>query len=75
MLRRWGLEPLILDQLPSRGLNIIEKLEDYTEDVGSGVVLATPDDLGCPKDREDQKAFRARQSVVMDPGMPLVKSS
>src|SRR5689334_14271129 len=30
MLRRWGLEPLILDQLPSEGQTIIEKLESYT---------------------------------------------
>lgn len=73
MLRRWGLEPIILDQLPSKGLTIIEKLEDYTEDVGFGVVLATPDDLGYPKAHEDQKAFRARQNVVMELGMLLVK--
>jgi predicted nucleotide-binding protein len=73
MLRRWGLEPIILDQLPSRGQTIIEKLEDYTEDVGFAVVLATPDDLGYPKDHEDQKAFRARQNVVMELGMLLVK--
>ena len=31
MLRRWGLEPLILDQLPSKGQTIIEKLEEYTK--------------------------------------------
>ncbi len=73
MLRRWGLEPVILDQLPSKGQTIIEKLEDYTEDVGFGVVLATPDDLGYPKDHEDQKAYRARQNVVMELGMMLVK--
>ena len=30
MLRRWDLEPLILDQLPSDGSTIIEKLEKYT---------------------------------------------
>ena len=29
MLRRWGLKPVILDQLPSRGQTIIEKLENY----------------------------------------------
>jgi predicted nucleotide-binding protein len=73
MLRRWGLEPIILDQLPSKGLTIIEKLEAYTEDVGFGVVLATPDDIGYPKAHEDQKAFRARQNVVMELGMLLVK--
>jgi predicted nucleotide-binding protein len=73
MLRRWGLEPVILDQLPSKGQTIIEKLEDYTEDVGFGVVLATPDDLGHPKEHEDQKAYRARQNVVLELGMLLVK--
>jgi predicted nucleotide-binding protein len=73
MLRRWKLDPVILDELPSKGQTIIEKLEDYTEDVGFGVVLATPDDLGYPKDHEDQKAFRARQNVVLELGMLLVK--
>ena len=73
MLRRWGLEPIILDQLPSKGQTIIEKLEDYTEDVGFGVVLATPDDFGYPKDHEDQKAYRVRQNVVLELGMLLVK--
>lgn len=73
MLRRWGLEPVILDELPSKGQTIIEKLEDYTEDVGFGVVLATPDDLGYPKDHEDQKAFRVRQNVVLELGMLLIK--
>lgn len=73
MLRRWGLEPVILDQLPSKGQTIIEKLEDYTEDVGFGVVLATPDDIGYPKEHEDQKAYRARQNVVLELGMLLVK--
>lgn len=73
MLRRWGLEPVILDQLPSKGQTIIEKLEDFTEDVGFGVVLATPDDIGFPMAHEDQKAFRARQNVVLELGMLLVK--
>ncbi|ESZ70321.1 hypothetical protein X727_12460 [Mesorhizobium sp. L103C119B0] len=73
MLRRWRLEPVILDELPSKGQTIIEKLEDYTEDVGFGVVLATPDDFGYPKDHEDQKAYRARQNVVLELGMLLVK--
>lgn len=73
MLRRWGLEPVILDELPSKGLTIIEKLEDYTEDIGFGVVLATPDDMGHPREHEDQKAYRARQNVVLELGMLLVK--
>lgn len=71
MLRRWGLEPLILDQLPSKGQTIIEKLEEYTADVHFAVVLATPDDEGHRSGREDEKAFRARQNVVLELGMLL----
>lgn len=71
MLRRWGLEPLILDQLPSEGQTIIEKLEKYTADVRFGVVLATPDDEGNRAGRNDEKAYRARQNVVLELGMLL----
>ena len=73
MLRRWGLEPLILDQLPSKGQTIIEKLEEYTADVGFGVVLATPDDEGHRREHEDEKTYRARQNVVLELGMLLTK--
>lgn len=73
MLRRWGLEPLILDQLPSKGQTIIEKLEEYTADVNFGVILATPDDEGHRSDHPDEKAYRARQNVVLELGMLLAK--
>lgn len=71
MLRRWGLEPLFLDQLPSEGQTLIEKLENYTARVGFGVVLATPDDEGHRTGHTDEKAFRARQNVVLELGMLL----
>ena len=71
MLRRWGLEPLILDQLPSEGQTIIEKLEKYTGEVKFGVVLATPDDEGFRRNHPDEKALRARQNVVLELGMLL----
>ncbi len=71
MLRRWGLEPLILDQLPSEGQTIIEKLENYTNKAHFGIVLATPDDIGYRKDHPDEEAFRARQNVVLELGMLL----
>ncbi|MEW6714164.1 MAG: TIR domain-containing protein [Nitrospirota bacterium] len=71
MLRRWGLDPIILDQLPSEGTTLIEKLENYSFNVGFSVVLATPDDEAYPKGKEDQKAFRARQNVVLELGMLL----
>jgi predicted nucleotide-binding protein len=73
MLRRWRLEPLILDQLPSEGQTIIEKLEKYTAEVRFAVILATPDDEGHRAGHEDEKAFRARQNVVMELGMMLAK--
>jgi predicted nucleotide-binding protein len=74
MLRRWKLEPLILDQLPSGGATIIEKLEQYArEDVGFAVVLATPDDEGHARGKEDEKRFRARQNVVLEMGLLLGK--
>ena len=73
MLRRWDLEPLIIDQLVSSGNTIIEKLEEYTDKVGFGIVLATPDDIGYAKDCEDRKKFRVRQNVVLELGMLLAK--
>lgn len=73
MLRRWDLDPLILDQLPSEGATIIEKLERYTQDVNFAVVLATPDDIGYRADHEDERAYRARQNVVLELGMMLAK--
>lgn len=73
MLRRWGLEPLILDQLPSEGQTIIEKLESYTAEVNFAVVLATPDDEGHRVGHADERALRARQNVVLELGMLLAK--
>ena len=71
MLRRWDLEPLILDQLESSGNTIIEKLEEYMPQADFGIVLATPDDVGCPKNKEDARRFRVRQNVVLEMGMLL----
>ena len=73
MLRRWDLEPLIIDQLVSSGKTIIEKLEEYTEKVDFGIVLATPDDIGYGKNNEDKKKYRVRQNVVLELGMLLAK--
>lgn len=73
MLRRWGLEPLIMDQLPSEGQTIIEKLESYASDAQFAVVLATPDDEGYRANHPGEKAFRGRQNVVLELGMLLQK--
>lgn len=73
MLRRWDMEPLIIDQLVSSGNTIIEKLEEYTDKVDFGIVLATPDDIGYSKYNEDKKKYRVRQNVVLELGMLLAK--
>ena len=73
MLRRWDLEPIILDQLASSGQTIIEKLEEHTSQVKFGIVLATPDDIGYAKDEKDKKKYRVRQNVVLELGMLLAK--
>jgi predicted nucleotide-binding protein len=74
MLRRWRLDPVILDQIPSEGQTLIEKLEKYSaQDVCFAVVLATPDDLGYRRDHEDEKKFRARQNVILELGLLLGK--
>jgi predicted nucleotide-binding protein len=73
MLRRWGLEPLILDQLATEGQTVIEKLESAMAEATFGVVLATPDDEGHRVGRPDEKALRARQNVVLEMGMLLAR--
>jgi predicted nucleotide-binding protein len=74
MLRRWNLEPLILEQLPSEGTTLIEKLEKYArEEVRFGVVLATPDDVGNAVGKDDERKHRARQNVVLELGLLLAK--
>jgi predicted nucleotide-binding protein len=71
MLRRWGLDPLILDQLPSGGQTIIEKLESVRSQATFAVVLATPDDEGHRIGHPDENAYRTRQNVVLELGMML----
>lgn len=74
MLHRWGLTPVILDELPSEGATIIEKLEKYqAATLHYAVVLATPDDEGCPKGGAAHLRPRARQNVVLELGMLLTK--
>lgn len=71
MLRRWGLNPIILDQLTSGGKTIIEKLESVRGDASFAVILATPDDQGHRAEHPEEIAYRARQNVVLELGMML----
>ena len=72
LLRRWDLEPIILDQQASGGQTIIEKLEEFGSDISYAIVLATPDDIGKDKNESKEK-LRVRQNVVLELGMFLAK--
>ena len=73
MLRRWGLNPIILSRELPEGRTLIEALEHYINQVKYGIVLATPDDVGYKKGFEGQKKYRARQNVVFELGMLFAK--
>ena len=63
-----GLEAVILDEKPGGGLTIIEKFEKYASNASFAIVLLTPDDVGAPKDRQDDLKPRARQNVIFEIG-------
>lgn len=67
-----GLEAIILHEQASSGKTIIEKIEEYTN-VGFGIVLYTPCDLGASKGEKDHLKPRARQNVVFEHGYLIGK--
>lgn len=69
MLKSWSLDPLLLDNLPTGGRTIIEQLEHYIPQCNFAIVLATPDDIGYPRDKPERKMSRARQNVVLELGL------
>lgn len=69
MLKAWRLEPLLLDNLPIEGRTIIEQLEHYIPQCNFAIVLATPDDIGYPKNKPKELKSRARQNVVLELGL------
>jgi predicted nucleotide-binding protein len=48
ILKDIGIKPIILQEQPSKGMTIIEKLEEYS-DVGFAFIILTPDDNGFGK--------------------------
>lgn len=66
-----GLEPIILHMQASSGRTIIEKIEHYSN-VGFGVVLYTPCDVGS-KSGALIGSYRARQNVVFEHGYLIGK--
>ena len=72
MLLRMNIKPVILGNMAPDGKTIIEALMANT-DVPYAVVLLTPDDEGHKAGVDAEKAFRARQNVVLEMGMFLSK--
>lgn len=66
-----GFEPIILHMQASSGRTIIEKIEYYSN-VGFGVVLYTPCDVGSKVGALDG-SYRARQNVVFEHGYLIGK--
>lgn len=71
-LEKLGFNAVILHEQANGGKTIIEKLEHFT-DVGFGIVLYTPDDVGEAVAKKDQLQPRARQNVVFEHGLLIGK--
>lgn len=71
MVRRIGLDPIILKDQASSGMTVIEKIEHYTN-VGFGIVLYTACDEGKKKGTTELHN-RARQNVVFEHGYLCAK--
>ena len=57
------LDPMILEELPSEGMTVIEKLEKYGRTADYAILILTADDL-----IKDKVAPRARQNVIQELG-------
>lgn len=71
LLRKVGLDPIVLSRMANGGLTLIEKFEKYA-DVKYAVVLLTPDDIGALSENVPLESlnyqFRARQNVIFELG-------
>jgi predicted nucleotide-binding protein len=70
-IEKFELEAIILHEQADAGKTIIEKIEAHT-DVGFGIVLYTPCDMGGLANSSEQKP-RARQNVVLEHGYLMGK--
>lgn len=70
-IEKLGLNAIILHEQDNGGKTIIEKIEEYTN-VGYGIVLYTPCDVGSLENDENLKP-RARQNVVFEHGYLIGK--
>lgn len=71
-VEKLGLEAIILHEKASSSRSIIEKIEEYS-DVGFGIVLYTPCDIGGKQVENPELKSRARQNVVFEHGFLIGK--
>jgi predicted nucleotide-binding protein len=73
-IEKIGFDPIILHEQASGSKTIIEKIEAYS-DVGFGVVIYTPCDVGAKASELNDLKGRARQNVVFEHGFLIGKLS
>ncbi|MCW8898766.1 MAG: nucleotide-binding protein [Flavobacteriales bacterium] len=71
-IEKIGLEAIILHEQNSESRTIIEKIEKYSN-VGYGIILYSPCDIGAKKGEENNLKGRARQNVVFEHGYLIGK--
>ena len=71
-IEKLGFEAIILHEQASSGNTIIEKIEEHSN-VGFGIVLYTPCDIGAKNDEKTNLKERARQNVVGEHGYLIGK--
>ncbi len=71
-IEQLNLEAIILHEQASSGKTIIEKIEEYSN-VGFGIVLYSPCDIGAINKQDYDLKPRARQNVVFEHGFLIGK--
>lgn len=71
-IEKLKIQPIILHEQASSGKTIIEKIEQHTN-VGFGIVLYTPCDVGAKNEEKPTLKQRARQNVVFEHGYLIGK--
>lgn len=71
LIEEFGLEPIVLDEIPGQGKTIIEQLEKQLANADFACTLLTPDDEGHKSGQPDAVKPRARQNVIFELGMAV----
>lgn len=71
-VEKLGFEAIILHEQASSSKTIIEKIEEYSN-VGFGIILYTPCDIGGKQIANPELKSRARQNVVFEHGFLIGK--